>query len=410
MEYSWKLSDDELFDPEGLPRNGKCAPGREGDILDIVQKSIRGADQDLFRKRLEHYKAVDEANAKLADLIDDIEYGFDVDPVAIRQCEVIAIEHDFSDMDRDLHTRIDQNINAVWNSRGKLYIGRLPQAGPIATAKKGKKSQEISYFAGEESPSRIIHNTLDKADDEVAQLRYYTASPLYELGHFFCKILLLMVKALQIFLAYNESLFFDNQETISFLPLLFPDSPHGPLYLNALIWLVFGALIFYIVAEANNYFTARDDDAALFAFGYLIFAPVHALLATRTLLGYFVGGVGLLISTLFVIYDLYLIGKTFVRIFQRMRYSRLLPPPSKYGVAYSCDFESTARSLYRYIRLRTIWYETVYQKEAPSDYQKAITKLEKLDKTYQRYNKIALKRRKTDPRMEEAYRILNEKK
>ena len=36
MEYSWKLSDDELFDPEGLPRNGRCAPGREGDILDLA--------------------------------------------------------------------------------------------------------------------------------------------------------------------------------------------------------------------------------------------------------------------------------------------------------------------------------------------------------------------------------------
>ena len=399
MEYRWKQSDDELFDPEGLPRNGVCAPGREGDILDIVRKSIQEVDLDLFNKRLEHNKAVDEANAKLDELINDIADGYDVDPVAIRQCNIPTPVHDLSDTDRELHEAIDRNIYTAWNTQGKLYIGRLPQAGPLATAEKGKKRKEIDYFSGEENPSRIIANDLDVAASEVSLLRYYTASPLFELGHFFCRLMLLMIKVLQVLLAYNESLFSDNQETISFLPLLFPDSPHGPLYLNALIWLAVGALIVIVVTNLNSYFSPNSTEADAFAFGYLFLAPVHALLATRTLLGYFVGGVGLILSTGMIGYDLYLLGKTFLRIFKRMKRSRLIPPPKR-GVAYSCDFEDTAQGLYQYIRLRTIWYETVYHKKAPADYQQAIAKLEKLDKTYQRYNKIALERRIVDPRME----------
>ena len=348
---------------------------------------------------MEHNKAVDEANAKLDELINDIADGYDVDPVEIRQCNVPTPVHDLSDTDRELHEAIDRNINTVWATQGKLYIGRLPQAGPLATAQKGKKSKEIDYFSGEENPSRIIANDLDVAASEVSLLRYYTASPLYEFGHFLCRILLLMLKVLQGLLACNENLHFDEKETFSFLPLLFSDvtSSRTPLFLNALIWLVFGALIIFVVVKVECYFNVDDGQSGMFIIGHVLLTLVHVLMATRTLLCFILASIGFIMSVGMVGYDLYLLGKTFLRIFKRMKRSRLIPPPKR-GVAYRCDFEDTAQGLYQYIRLRTIWYETVYHKKAPIDYQQAIAKLEKLDKTYQRYNKIALERRIVNPR------------
>lgn len=106
----------------------------------------------------------------------------------------------------------------------------------------------------------------------------------------------------------------------------------------------------------------------------------------------------------------------FPRLFKRMRRTRLLPTPPKKTYSwsrpwkpYKCGFEGMANGLYRYIRLRTIWYETVFQKKAPSDYRDAITKLERLDKIYQRYIKIYHRIAIKDDATEEALRILNRK-
>ena len=377
MEYSWKQRDEEIFDMEGMPRNGICAPGRKGDIYDIIKKTLSKLDIDMRAKKDAYNAAVDRYN----EAVDDIKDGYEVD---LDHYKLPHFSNDLKEFDFEVHDAIDLNISLAWIHQKKLYIGRLPAPGRFGTVSNSKEKLDIEYFKGANCPDVHISRQLGFAEAEVAQLRYYTESPLFEVGHFACRVGLLIIKVFQIMLAYNESLCFDKHETFASLPLFFADKTNGPLILNALIWLAFGSVIAFATRKVVEFFGGTDNTR----FGSILLAITHGILATRTLLGYFAGFVGIMISIGFGVYDLIYLGKTFVRIFKRMSKYRLLPTERKYGVPYYCRFEDIANDLYRYIRLRTIWYETVYEKPAPANYQQAIKKLEKLDKKYQPYARI----------------------
>lgn len=376
MSYSWKISDDELFDPEGLPRNGRTAPGRDGDLLDIIRKSVQELDNKAFSERLAHNVAVDKRRQAVIDLMN----GDDVD---LNDYQIPYINTDISLKAPSLRSTIDKNIDLAQCSDKKFYFGRIPASGVVATISNRKEKIEVNYFSGEYSPSDRIAARLEEATTDVKRLRYYTAPALYELGHIVCKLLLITIKVLLIFFAIREGYLWNGNDHLSFVPVLFSDTPKGPLYLNAFIWLAVGILVTFLSAKMENYFEIEEDYSSV---GCFLLACSHAILALRTWWAQF-AAFGIYASVALIFYDLYRLALLFPRMFWRMSRTRLVPYHPIRGI-YRCSFEADAASLYRYIRLRTIWYETVYQKSAPSDYQNAIEKLEKLDKTYQHWFKV----------------------
>ena len=341
----WKFRDEDVF--SGIPHNGKCAEGREGDLADIFNKCIhegfKGWERDY--QRFSEYFWDDEAEKEVS--------------VPVRA----------QDLPQQIASHIDFSIEyAMDKNEGPFYIGRLPPAGSVAIGTSTdmsapvlkEKKLYLNYFA--DGCNRI--RGLEEAQKEVDRLRGYVRHPLKELLQLILRMLLGAFSLLQVAMAANELPGYDGFLKVSGLPLFYTGGESGFLFWNGLGWFALGMLVtlfsFMLDTDALESLGAMG---AVVGFGHLLVSVGHGLCALRIPVISPCAAALLIVAELvfLLIYALACIRLLF-RFFRRLSRRKRIPAD------YEPDFIMNAAYCYRSCRLRILWYENVTGKKGPGGF------------------------------------------
>ena len=356
----WKFQDEDVF--SGIPRNGKCAAGREGDLADIFEECIHAG----FQKR-----EIEDRNYQ--------EYLWDetspnASPMPPTRAKALPGEIAGS-IGREIERKMDQ-------TEGAFYIGRLPPAKSVLIGsyttlgdpRHVEKKMYMDYFR--EGCSKIPH--LEDAEKSIRQLSTYVRHPLSELLHMIVHVLLAVFSVVQVVMAANELPGYDGFLQVTSLPLFYTSGETGFLFWNGLGWFVLGLLPLLIMGwyEAEGQEQLGNMAGVLFT-GHFVVAAGHGISALRIpFISPCVAALLMVVEAAFLLVYVVAFFKLLGSFFKRISRKKRIPAD------YEPGFVMDAARCYRNCRLHILWYENATGEKAPFQFYSAISTLEKLDKKY----------------------------
>lgn len=383
MELRWKKKDSALF--SGMPRDGKCAPAKRGDLTDLVCNALDLTFAQMKwqvathnREVEEHNQAVDEAMETLKEFAEDPE-GFEGD-LDVR-IPYVGSGISKTEAERSICSHLLGQIDRAFDENGKFYIGQVPpfQKDSVFSI-SGKDYSTVAFDAGKVSIPGI-----EEAKEDVKALHYYVAGPLFELMHIILRLVLYAAHVFLYLLGISLPLFNTKGTIFEKLPLLPAEVVNrlstGQYFYDTLICLGVGAVLVVLNGLIIEHYSLDDDQemTAYMTMAQCGFVIVLAACMLRFLLiSHFAQTVMVYLGTLFiVVYGL-------SHLMFVVRFLKRFVPGAMIPLHYTPSFPKHAERAYRFCRLLMIWYEQANGKHAPAYYANGIRELDKLDKRFRK--------------------------